>query len=85
MERRTFLAVVSGGLLAAPLAANLQQTPKVHRVGVRVVSGSFSSQTSRPGNADCRRRCCAVGRSPRLGGYVTGTEATRGVTAAGGR
>ena len=34
MERRTFLGVVAGGLLAAPLAAEAQQAGKVFRVGV---------------------------------------------------
>jgi putative tryptophan/tyrosine transport system substrate-binding protein len=33
MERRTFIAVVSGGLLAAPLAAEAQQAGKIWRVG----------------------------------------------------
>ena len=33
MRRRTFLATVSGGLLAAPLAAESQQAGKVWRVG----------------------------------------------------
>ena len=33
MERRTFLATVSGGLLAAPRAAEAQQAGKVYRVG----------------------------------------------------
>ena len=34
MERRTFMAVVSGGLLAVTLAAEAQETTKVHRIGV---------------------------------------------------
>jgi ABC-type uncharacterized transport system substrate-binding protein len=34
MERRTFMAVVSGGLLVAPLAAEAQQAGKVVRIGV---------------------------------------------------
>jgi putative ABC transport system substrate-binding protein len=34
MERRTFLALVPGGLLAAPLAAEAQQAGKVFRIGV---------------------------------------------------
>src|SRR2546422_11320919 len=34
MERRAFLALVSGGLLAAPLAAEAQQPRKVYRIGV---------------------------------------------------
>jgi hypothetical protein len=33
MERRSFIAVVSGGLLAAPLAAEAQQAGKVFRIG----------------------------------------------------
>src|SRR5437660_1678534 len=34
MERRTFMGLVSGGLLAAPAAAEAQQAGKVWRVGV---------------------------------------------------
>jgi putative tryptophan/tyrosine transport system substrate-binding protein len=34
MERRTFLAIVSGSLLAAPLAAEAQQAEKVYRIGM---------------------------------------------------
>jgi putative ABC transport system substrate-binding protein len=34
MERRTFLALVPGGLLAAPLAAEAQQAGKVWRIGL---------------------------------------------------
>jgi ABC-type uncharacterized transport system substrate-binding protein len=33
MERRTFLAGMAGGLLAAPLAAEAQQAGKVYRIG----------------------------------------------------
>ena len=33
IERRTFLAMVSGSLLAAPLAAEAQQAAKVARIG----------------------------------------------------
>ncbi len=33
MERRTFIAVVFGGLLAAPLAAGAQQAGKIARIG----------------------------------------------------
>jgi len=33
MERRTFMAMVSGGLLAAPLTAQAQQVEKVYRIG----------------------------------------------------
>ena len=33
MERRTFVALVAGGLLAAPLAAEAQQAGKVYRIG----------------------------------------------------
>ncbi len=34
MERRTFIGVIAGGLLAAPLAAEAQQTRKIPRIGV---------------------------------------------------
>jgi len=33
MDRRTFMALVSGGLLAAPLVAEAQQTARPPRVG----------------------------------------------------
>lgn len=33
VTRRTFLATVTGGLLAVPLAAAAQQTGKVYRIG----------------------------------------------------
>jgi putative ABC transport system substrate-binding protein len=33
MERRTFMAMLTGGLLAAPLAAEAQQAPKIARIG----------------------------------------------------
>jgi putative ABC transport system substrate-binding protein len=40
MERRTFLGVVAGGLLAAPLAAEAQQAAKIHRIGFLSPSSS---------------------------------------------
>ena len=42
MERRTFMALVSGGLLAAPLAADAQETRKVPRIGFLVFTSSES-------------------------------------------
>ena len=33
MDRRTFIGTIAGGLVAAPLAAEAQQTGKVYRVG----------------------------------------------------
>jgi hypothetical protein len=38
MERRRFVAVMAGGLVAAPLAAGAQQAGKVYRIGF--LSGS---------------------------------------------
>jgi len=34
MDRRAFMALVSGGLLAAPLVAEAQQAGKVWRIGL---------------------------------------------------
>jgi hypothetical protein len=49
----------------------------------------FSRFPRLPGTSAPRSRCPAAARSPsrrpRMGGYVTGTAAARGVTAAGGR
>jgi putative tryptophan/tyrosine transport system substrate-binding protein len=45
MERRTFMALVSGGLLTTPLATEAQQARKVPRVGVL---GGQSPETSPP-------------------------------------
>ena len=44
MDRRTFLALVSGSLLAAPLAAQAQPAGKVPRVGI--LSGGSRSDSS---------------------------------------
>ena len=45
MERRTFLGVVAGGLLAAPLAAEAQQPLRKVRIGV-LSSGDNPSEPS---------------------------------------
>ena len=34
LPRRAFMAVIAGGLLAAPLVAAAQQTAKVYRIGM---------------------------------------------------
>ena len=40
MDRRAFIAVVAGSILAAPVAGEAQQTGKVYRVGfLALVSG----------------------------------------------
>ena len=38
MERRAFIAAVTGGLLAAPRATDAQQADKVWRVGLAVAN-----------------------------------------------
>jgi hypothetical protein len=38
VDRRAFLGTVAGGPLAAPLAAEAQQTGKVYRIGVLFAS-----------------------------------------------
>ena len=45
MERRTFMALVSGGLLAMPLAAQAQQTGKLSRVGWLSPGSATSDET----------------------------------------
>src|ERR1700694_2868888 len=37
MERRTFMAMLTGGLLVAPLAAKAQQAAPLRRIGVLLV------------------------------------------------
>ena len=48
MDRRAFLGVIAGGLLAAPLAAEGQQAGKVYRLGIL----SPTSQERSGGNQD---------------------------------
>ena len=45
MDRRTFMALVSGSLLAAPLVAGAQQAGKVYRVGFIFPSAPLSEMT----------------------------------------
>ena len=52
MERRTFLSVMTGGLLAAPLAAEAQQVGKVPRIGFL----SATSPSDRPALVDAFRQ-----------------------------
>ena len=47
MPRRAFMAAITGGLLAAPLAAGAQQAGKVFRIGYLVL-GSLESPEGRP-------------------------------------
>jgi putative tryptophan/tyrosine transport system substrate-binding protein len=46
MERRTFLGMIAGGLLAAPFDAEAQPVGKVHRIGFIGNSTAASSPTS---------------------------------------
>ncbi len=48
MERRTFMAMIAGGFLTAPLAADAQQARKVYRLGILLVG--------RPGSAEFLRQ-----------------------------
>ena len=47
MERRTFLGMIAGGLLAAPFAAEGQQASRVWRVGGRMSSLNRVGETDR--------------------------------------
>jgi len=53
MERRTFIEVLAGGLLAAPLAAEAQQAAKVARVGYLANHVASSPTCQRPFVKDC--------------------------------
>src|SRR3989449_11309833 len=52
MERRTFMAMLTGGLLTAPLAAEAQQAGKVPRIGFL----SLTSPSDRPPLLDAFRQ-----------------------------
>jgi len=62
MNRRMFLGVVTGGLLAAPLAAQAQTADRVYRLG-------FLGQTSAP---DLARQTAALRQGLRDRGYEEG-------------
>src|SRR5262245_61025975 len=44
MDRRSFISVIGGSILASPFAAGAQQTGKVYRIGI--VSGGSPSRNS---------------------------------------
>jgi len=48
MERRTFLGIIGGSLLGAPLAAEAQQAGEVWRIGV-VLPAEPASPSEHPG------------------------------------
>jgi putative ABC transport system substrate-binding protein len=60
MERRTFIAVVSGGILAAPLAAVAQQTAKVYRLGL-LGAGSSADPVVQRFNEEFRQALREIG------------------------
>ena len=51
MDRRTFLGALTGGFLAAPLAAEAQQAGKVWRIGVLAGSPPTTPEAARPWEA----------------------------------
>ena len=67
MERRTFLGVIAGGLLAAPLAAEAQQAGKMWRIGLLDYAASEPADEAR-WKALCERL--------RELGYVEGQNVT---------
>jgi len=73
MERRTFIAMVSGGLLAAPLAAEAQQAGTVPRIGVL---------TSNPMTEELQE---SFRQGLRDHGYIEGKNTSVEWRAAGGR
>ena len=77
MDRRAFLATVAGGVLAAPLAAEGQQTGKVWRIGY-LTSGFRELPGSNPGLAP-------LSQGLRELGYVEGRNVTMEIRYAEGR
>jgi putative tryptophan/tyrosine transport system substrate-binding protein len=65
MQRRTFLAMIPGSLLAAPLAAGAQQAGKVYRLGIL-------SPAARPAPSDRAAASLLVPAALRDMGYVEG-------------
>ena len=64
MERRTFLALVSGSLLAAPLAAEAQQAGKVFRIGI--LGNVPPTDPEVRGSGEHSSRGCAISATPRV-------------------
>ena len=58
MDRRTFLGVMAGGLLAAPLAAEGQHPSKVPRVAILMTSTPIALPLGT--EPDVFRRACGV-------------------------
>jgi putative ABC transport system substrate-binding protein len=94
MERRAFLAAAAA-LVAAPRAAEAQQAGKVPRIGYLAFNLAASPHLHEAFRQGLRDLGYVEGRNivieyrdtegKFLAPYVTGTEATRGVPAAGGR
>ena len=51
MDRRAFIVTLTGGLLAAPLAAEAQPAGKVYRIGLLGITPPTSSTLQRPSEA----------------------------------
>jgi len=75
MERRTFVAMVGGGLLAGPLAAGAQQAGKVYHLGVL----SYFTHDELQGSLETFREAL------RQQGYVEGRNVAFEVRTASGR
>jgi hypothetical protein len=69
MKRRTFIAMLAGGMLAAPLAALAQRAGKLYRVGFILTTAQISEMASpEPVNPPTR----AFVQGLRSLGYVEG-------------
>ena len=53
MERRAFMAILTGGLVAAPLAAEAQQAAKIGRIGFLWFNVAPNPTCPRPSVRDC--------------------------------
>src|SRR6266699_6761431 len=69
MERRRFIEVIAGGLLAAPLAAEAQQAGKVWRIGMLWFGSSLEDLPTRV-------RFAAFQQGLREQGFIEGRNVT---------
>jgi len=83
MPRRTFMAIITGGLLAAPLAAEAEQAGKVWRIGWLSLLQIATTQSRTLSTDRCRNSAtwkaeiCWSSDDLQPGGPINGPELLR--------